>query len=257
MMRSSSRRATARASFRQFLQAELARRCAKNPRYSLRAFAARLGVDHGTLSQVLRRRRALTAATIRKIGTRLRLEESAIAEFIEHERRFGTGSSSAAPDVKQLTHDTAVLVSEWHHFAILELIRLREFRADSRWIARVLGLTADEVNVALQRLLRLGMLEMRGRGKWIDTTGDAAADVEEFTHAAVRHLFERVPPRLREHSATTLAISSERLPEALDRIARFHRDLAALLARGDARDDVYRLEISLFPVTTMRHPKET
>ena len=47
-----------------------------------------------------------------------------------------------------------------YHFAILELTRLSEFRADSRWIARVLDISVDEVNVALQRLIRLDLLDM-------------------------------------------------------------------------------------------------
>jgi hypothetical protein len=48
----------------------------------------------------------------------------------------------------------------WYHFAILELTRLQDFQPDSRWIARVLGLNPDEVNIALARLMRLGLLEM-------------------------------------------------------------------------------------------------
>jgi transcriptional regulator with XRE-family HTH domain len=39
---------------RRLAAAELARRREGNPRYSLRAFAASVGVDHGTLSRLLR-----------------------------------------------------------------------------------------------------------------------------------------------------------------------------------------------------------
>ena len=56
---------TARESFRERLQRELAQRCARNPRYSLRGFANFLGVDHATLSQLLRGKRAVTPASIR------------------------------------------------------------------------------------------------------------------------------------------------------------------------------------------------
>src|ERR1700722_13528593 len=39
--------------FRKFLQQELARRCAKNPGYSLRAFATSLQINPSTLSHIL------------------------------------------------------------------------------------------------------------------------------------------------------------------------------------------------------------
>ena len=42
------------------------------------------------------------------------------------------------------------------HQAILELTQVKGFQIDSRWIARRPGISVDEVNVALQRLLRLG-----------------------------------------------------------------------------------------------------
>ena len=41
-------------SFRERLQAELAQRCGRNARYSLRAFANFLETDHASLSQLLR-----------------------------------------------------------------------------------------------------------------------------------------------------------------------------------------------------------
>ena len=69
------------ASFRTFLQAELARRCARSNQYSLRAFARFLELDHSTLSQLLRGKRRLTDRTIRRCGVRLGLDEDSIAEF--------------------------------------------------------------------------------------------------------------------------------------------------------------------------------
>src|SRR5947209_9956192 len=64
------------SSFRALLRVELARRCAKNPRYSLRAFARSLEIDHATLSQLLRGRRQVTRAAILRLGRRLGLEEA-------------------------------------------------------------------------------------------------------------------------------------------------------------------------------------
>jgi transcriptional regulator with XRE-family HTH domain len=124
-------RSTPETSFRLFLQSELARRCARNPQYSLRAFALHLGVDHSTLSQWLRGRRPIMRRSIEILGSALGLTPAAVANYEEHSGRehddspFGTGAL--------LSGDTVSLIAEWYHFAILELTRLQEFRADSRW----------------------------------------------------------------------------------------------------------------------------
>lgn len=52
-----------------------------NARYSLRAFAADVCVDHSTLSQFLRDRRPLTERTIRLFGKRLKLSETVVDAF--------------------------------------------------------------------------------------------------------------------------------------------------------------------------------
>jgi uncharacterized protein (TIGR02147 family) len=256
-------------SFRLFLQAELGRRCARNPQYSLRAFAKFLGIDHATLSQLLRGKRALTARAILKLGTRIGLDRPAIDRYAARAASVAEYAEDEAgwDEVQQLTSDTASIIADWYHFAILELTRLRDFKTDSRWIARVLGITADEVNIALTRLTRLGLLEMVGPDRWIDRAGDLTASLADFNRAAVQRLSERVRPLLVralgtvepgycEHSTTALALRTARVPNVLERIARFRRELITLLEHDPERDDVYHLEINFFPITSLQHDQE-
>ncbi len=130
--------------FRVFLQAELDKRRISNPQYSLRAFARRLGVNHSTLSQWIRGRRQLTPGAIESLGKRLGLSARQVRVFVEHRDVVG-------PDL-----------------ALLRLTHRQEFRADTRWIARELRVTVDEANIALQRLLRLDLLHMTARDRWLD-----------------------------------------------------------------------------------------
>ena len=120
------------AAFRRLLESELARRSSRNRRYSLRAFARYLDVDHSTLSQWLRGRRTITPRTVASLAPRL-------------------GCAPGTPP----------------DLAILGLVRQEGFHPDSRWIARSLGIGVDDVNVALQRLLRLGLLRMETRYTWV------------------------------------------------------------------------------------------
>lgn len=125
-------------SIRDHLRSELSRRQARNPLYSLRAFARDLAIDHSTLSQILRGRRRLTPRSVRRLGPKLGL---------------------AARDVNEhaaLADDTALLAFVSHS----------AFRPDSRWIAMRLGLPVDQVNIVLQRLLCRRILILSAQDKW-------------------------------------------------------------------------------------------
>jgi len=248
---------SAETSFRLFLQSELARRCARNTQYSLRAFALHLGVDHSTLSQWLRRRRPISARSIETLGPRLGLSPSAVQQYIEHSAR----DERPPRDAFLLTGETVSLIADWYHFAILELTRLDEFRCDSRWIARVLDISVDEVNLAIQRMIRLDLLDMESADRWVDRSGDAVVSLESLPPETLERrqdesrrlsttALRSVPMTVREHSSITVAINSEQLPRALELVARCRQQLLDLLQDG-APDDVYQIEISLFPITTL------
>ena len=255
------------ANFRVLLQTQLARRCSGNARYSLRAFAVDLGVDHSTLSQLLRNRRPLTERTIRLIGRRLRLSDAVVEAFVAQERLASDESSTAFAQLRQLTGDAASIVTDPTHYSILELVRLRDFKQDSRWIARALGLSVDEVNLSLSRLLRLGLLEMGRTGRWTDRSGDASASLDGFALTAIHQLIRRVEtlrsralrqvsPGLRDHSSSTFAIDISKVATVIQMIQRFHRELARFVGAGGSANEVYHLEIGLFPVTNLNHSKK-
>jgi transcriptional regulator with XRE-family HTH domain len=120
------------------LDTELKIRRTRNPRYSLRAFSRSLGVNHGTLSQILRSERRLTTRSILEIGARLGLSESQLRD--------------------------ACLASNCD--AIANLVSDPRFRADARWIAMMTGIPLDEVSVALHWLLHTRRLVMVDRHTW-------------------------------------------------------------------------------------------
>lgn len=182
------RRLSPSSSFRIYLQSELARRCSNNPQYSLRSFALQLEIDHSTLSQILRGKRGLTRRMIERLGAKLELDAAEINSFAEHEHASTEAGSRTLRERRRAVMDAASLVSEPSHYAILELIRVDGFQPDSRWIARTLDLTVDDVNLAVSRLLRFGLLEMAGRNCWIDRTESLVHNEEEFAAFALQKL---------------------------------------------------------------------
>lgn len=211
---------------------------------------------------MLRGRRRLTSRSIQKFGARLGQNAQTIAAWIAREERQSRQVAEEATEtvVRQLALDTANLIADWHHYAILELVHVRDFVPDSRWIARVLDISVDEVNVALQRLLRLGLLEMATAERWIDHLGDSNTSINGFAKTAIERFLYQVrqltlnamqaaPGGRYAFNSTTLAVNTARIPEAIELMARMKAELVALLRHDTNCDDVYQLELSLVPIT--------
>ena len=187
--------------FAAVLRAELTRRCARNPSYSLRAFARALDVDHATLSQILRGRRALTRDTILQLGQRLGLEPARLEAFVRDAEAVRDGPPAYSPSL-----DASAIVGDPLHHQLLALTHTEDFRGESPFVAQVLDTTPDAINVVLQRLLRFGMLRMN-EGRWLDVTGAGELDPEGFERAVWDHAARRVasgvqpPPARSEESA--------------------------------------------------------
>ena len=124
--------------FRRELAKEFARRQAGNACYSLRAFARDLSIDHASLSQILRNRRALSARMTATLGRRIGYRGQALVE------------ASIRQDAR----------------AIARLIRSGKFQPNCRWIAVRTGIPVDAVNAALAQLLNGGGLKMRSARRW-------------------------------------------------------------------------------------------
>ena len=128
-----------RVTFRDLIRDEFAARVRRDPRYSLRRFARFLGVHHSTLVRLLIRKGSLQEATMRQIAERLSLTADARLSAIQSEREE----------------------------ALLRAIRRRGFRADSRWLAAISGMSIDRVNIALHALLHSGRLTMKTEQHWV------------------------------------------------------------------------------------------
>jgi uncharacterized protein (TIGR02147 family) len=239
----------------------------RNPRFSLRSFAKQLGIDHSTLSQVLRSKRRLSPRTLKAVGKCMGLSKETIQAY-EQSFKKKPNSQSASQDIRSFHFDldTFQLLSVWYHSAILELIQVQGFKTDSRWIANALGIAVEDVNVALQRLLRLGLLEMSGRDRWIDKSGDAefhssalaeaaSNQMNQEIHELAVHAIKRVPSPHRVHRQMVLAMDSTRLPRLKLLTDEFIKELRALVSEGDTKNDVYQVEISLFPITTLKRTR--
>jgi len=95
-------------------------------------------VHHATLSRLLRGSHPIPAHTLTDMGARLGIAADDLAAF------------SVREDAE----------------AIVMAIGRPTFRPESRWLARVVGISIDRVNISLQALLRNGHLRMLSKDLW-------------------------------------------------------------------------------------------
>ncbi|HKE06001.1 MAG TPA: hypothetical protein VKE91_18260, partial [Blastocatellia bacterium] len=121
---------------------------------------------------------------------------------------------------------------------------------DTRWIARALDLTVDEVNMALSRLTRLGLLEMAAADRWVDRSEAGASSDAGFAQQVIRRLSEqarRLSGSEDVEAATPAArieMGAAQLPEVIGLIEKLQREAADL--RRDEKE--YQLDIYLTPI---------
>ena len=253
-----------KGNFRLYLQEVLLNRCRDNPRYSLRAFAKSLNVSPSALSAMLNGKRPITENAKRRLGLGLGLSLTEISEFNsgrQQRRRRHPVGAIPSPDFQQVAIDTFAIISDWQHYAILELLKIQGFQSKPAWIASRLGVTTSEINIAIERLLRVELLERGKNGKLKDRTSGFTTDLRDgltseahkrFQQQALRKAIEAissVPLELRDNTSITMAINSKDLPIAREQIKDFRRELCRTLESTKTPDEVYQVTISLIPLT--------
>ncbi|MGK5089752.1 DUF4423 domain-containing protein [Bdellovibrionota bacterium FG-2] len=127
----------------------------------MRAFARKLGIHAPALREILNGRRKVSKKLLTKIAESLPGESVKIKELSQllspKKARTGHPDRSRARYI-QIDPDRFHTIADWYHFGILSLAETPTFKADPKWIAAVLHINEKAAKVALDRLLRLGLL---------------------------------------------------------------------------------------------------
>lgn len=243
--------------FRIFLHREFLQRCQANKNYSLRAFARDIGIDHSTLSQILRGKRVITMKAYQRLSEKFDLTQTQNDAFIETIKKNIRKDEAGFLEIQSTMFQ---LISEWYHFAIFELVTVRSFEANATWISKALSITEAEASAALDRLIKVGLVRMTSTGNLVQEASMITTIGNHFTNDAFQRLQEgvlslglqslkKVPLEKRDQTSVTMAINSKRLPEAKRRIKTFRRKLCQYLQKDADRDSVFQLGVSFYPLT--------
>lgn len=250
-------------SVEQFLKDELRRRLHTNPRYTLRSFARALKVSPGALSEILRGHRQLSVRSVPQVVRAIGLNQAEAKHLLnliyqaKAKQNPEAQTGEPPPKAQRVPEDIFNLVSEWYHFAILNLLDCDGFKWDAAWIARRLGLTRMQAQMAMELLLKLKLVEKRdGKYKgqsqvmatWADIPSAAVRSYHrQILNKAVNAL-ENQSLTEREISGVGFAFDPAHLPKIKKDIGTFQDELLEKYSRG-SKTEVYFLEMALFKLT--------
>jgi transcriptional regulator with XRE-family HTH domain len=236
---------------------EFISRCRKNPSYSLRAFAKFLNIDQSFLSKLLKGQRAVTAELAETLAPKLGIRLQEVKLLVKN-------GANAMPGFLPLSDDEFEFISEWKHFAILELAKTDDFDSDPLFIAQRLGIHVEEVRDALSRLERMNFIRfVSGKIKilspnhsWSNNKKTSVSRQKLQRDLLEKSLYalDHVPFELRDNGSLTVAINPDRLPEFKEKLKEIRKELADFFQKDgeDSMTEVYQLTMSLFPLTKIK-----
>lgn len=255
--------------YKSILSSELANRKIINSSYSLRAFARDLKIPSSVLCSVLNGKKGLSPSRAKELALALRLPEEVSDIFVKsaganHSRSKKERESFSAQIEKiksktkkfnEISMEYFRVISDWYHFAILELTYIESFKPDYKWVAKTLGITNQEVSDAVSRLIKLELLTIEN-GVWIDrfkflvTPDDVPCDSLKKYHAqlmqkGVKAVYEQ-DIHQREYGTHVVAIDHAQIPELKQTIRKFRIDFERLASKSESKSSVYCMSVQFF-----------
>jgi uncharacterized protein (TIGR02147 family) len=262
--------------YRLLLVHEYERRTARNPAYSLNAFAGSLGASTPFVCQILNGKRNLSKAKAIAILARLawpHQKKVLFLKLIEASGKIPLGKHSdliqeighllETQEVESMDELAFHATSQWYDYAILALVTCENFVADTAWIAKRLALDSFLVESSIHRLTKVGFLSKdvskngyvsyaRQKEKQAYWPQNASAAVRSFHkqhfEQAAKSL-DSVTLERREFLGITFSISEENLPRLKEMMRSFVLSLHSV-AEDARHSEVYHLGMQLYPLTT-------
>lgn len=246
-----------------WLENLLSEKIKKNPQFSLRAFSRMVEVSPAVLSRILTGKRKLT------FNLAVRIADALVLGPYEREQLFSFYTDPSANSnneneaqvykrEKELSIDCFNAMKDWYHYGITQLLYIDTFKDDPKWIAKMLSITELEAILALDRLIRLEIIDRDESGKLYRTSTHLSTSTD-IASAGIRHFQKQILEKSiaslesddileRDITSITIAINEERIAEAKQEIKKFRMKMSEFLATGE-KTRVYNLGIHLIPLS--------
>ncbi len=259
--------------YRQILKEELHQRCEQNPRYSLRAFARDLELSPSRLSEILNEKQGLSRKAAARISHKLGMRDEEAQHFcdlvsVKHARShrekedaqlrlLQRQSEIEKDEFFQLQLDAFKIIADWYHLGILELMNMKGFRSDERWMARRLGISAIQAELAVERLIRVGLLK-KVDGQLLATKKDGwipggvpSESIRKFHRQVLQKATESISTQAVDQrilGTHFLALDKADIKEAAKEIETFQLKFTRRFQSERPKDSIYCIAMQLFKI---------
>lgn len=221
---------------------------ANNPSYSERAFARSTGLSAGFLKLLFQGKRTLSPERAKIVAHRLGWSEIETREFL---RAMSTLNSKGGAGALAVKADQFAEISDWYHFAILELLKTEKKLSPAK-IASRLRIKPIEAEYALGLLEKHGLLEQKNgrtvpKQNYIVPTASSSA-IRKFHRQCLEKAIlaiEEQDKSVRCLRSLTLAIDPDRYPEAEFMIKKFVTQFEKKFQAGKLQR-VYQLTLAFY-----------
>ena len=253
--------------YKEILKSKLAERTNKNIQYSLRSFARDIGLSPQRLSHILNGRHGLSVQAAGLVASKLSMNETEKDFFCtlvqkEHSRSKAMRTEAAKRlknlkfHYKNVELDNFKLISDWYHFAIMELTLIENFSNNCKQIGKSLGISEVEAEMAIERLLKLKLLIKEKKGS-LKIRGNFFADPKEIPSEAIRNFHKQLLSKSinaidfqdlneRDFSSLVVAVDEKDIATAKKEIKKFRESMDRLFSKSKKKTRVYCLGVQLF-----------
>lgn len=237
----------------------------------MRAFAKQIGLGQSALSQVLAGKKNLSLERGAQVASELGLSGSEAEYFrslllmentknlkLKSELLTQVQSQNPSRPVREYSVDMFSVIADWYHLVIKNMVGLKGFEFTPENISKTLGLSKIEVEVAIERLLRLEVIEpdskQKGKYKKVDDyimirSNEASEALRTFhrqmLEKAIISLAEQTPKE-KFVGSETFAISQKQLPKAFALADEFLTQMSKLSQETTHPTMVYHLGVQFF-----------
>lgn len=229
---------------------------AKNPRFSLRAFAGKMEIDPSSLSKVFSGKKSLSTETrltcLKKIG--------ATKKEIDVIMKTGANEPMSHQIIPE---DVFEVLGNWRYFAVLEFLRIsNEDTSLFKLLKKKLDLDKEEAQNILLTLERIGFIKyqagayevLKPNNSWSTAGGDTTLLRRKMQKEILERsmtALENIPMDQREHGSLLVAIDKKRLPEFKEALRRCRLELSDFFQSSTNYDELYQFQMSFYPVTNL------
>jgi uncharacterized protein (TIGR02147 family) len=262
------------SNYRTFLKSVIVEKQRANPAFSMRAFAKHIGLGQSAVSQVLSGKKNLSFESASRIAQKLKLEEKDAEYFrilvqIETTRDpevkkalvLKAQTLNSDHKVRDLSVDLFSTIADWYHAVIENLTEIVGFTFTPSEISKTLGISKHEAELAIERLLRLEIIEKdpkhpnkyRRVPEYTLTTSDVPNKALRLFHKQMLEKtiesLETQSPKEKFIGTETIAVSKDSLPQIFELADEFLKKVVKISESSKLKTDVYHLAVQFFNLT--------